>query len=94
MAQTNVSIRMDEDLKKQFDTFCTEIGMNMTTAINVFVKKAVKEQRIPFEISAAVDPFYSESNMKYLNKVVSDIETGKAKLVVKSMEELEAMENG
>ncbi|MEG1942852.1 MAG: type II toxin-antitoxin system antitoxin, RelB/DinJ family, partial [Angelakisella sp.] len=68
--------------------------MNMTTAINVFVKMAVRERRIPFEISAAADPFYSESNMNYLKKVVSDIETGKAKFVVKSMEELEAMENG
>ena len=54
MAQTNVSIRMDEDLKKQFDAFCSEIGMNMTTAINVFAKTAVREQRIPFEVKADV----------------------------------------
>ncbi|MEG1761958.1 MAG: type II toxin-antitoxin system RelB/DinJ family antitoxin [Hydrogenoanaerobacterium sp.] len=93
MAQTNVSIRMDEDLKKQFDVFCSDVGMNMTTAINIFAKMAVRERRIPFEISAAADPFYSESNMNHLKKVVSDIETGRAKFVVKSMEELETMEN-
>lgn len=81
MAQTNVNIRMDENLKKQFDDFCADIGMNMTTAICVFVKTAVRERKIPFEISAAIDPFYSESNMNYLKKIVSDIETGKAKLV-------------
>ena len=32
MAQTSISVRMDEDLKKQFDEFCSDVGMNMTTA--------------------------------------------------------------
>ena len=52
MAQTNVNIRMDADLKKQFEKFCDDMGMTMTTAINLFVKKAVREYRIPFEIGA------------------------------------------
>ncbi len=51
MAQTNVSIRMDADLKKQFDAFCSDMGMTMTTAFNIFAKKVVREYRIPFEIS-------------------------------------------
>lgn len=50
MAQTNVSIRMDADLKKQFDAFCSDMGMTMTTAFNIFAKKVVREYRIPFEI--------------------------------------------
>ena len=75
MSQTNVNIRMDEDLKKQFDKFCSDIGMTMTTAICVFAKKAVKEQRIPFEITA--DPFYSSANIKRLEKAVKDLEDGK-----------------
>ena len=54
MAQTNVNIRMDEELKKQFDAFCSDIGMSMTTAICVFAKKAVRERRIPIEITADV----------------------------------------
>lgn len=54
MAQTNINIRMDENLKKQFDAFCSEIGMNMSTAINIFVKKVVREQRIPFEIKTDI----------------------------------------
>ena len=78
MAQTNVNIRMDENLKKQFDDFCDNIGMTMTTAICVFAKKVVREQKIPFEITA--DPFYSKENIEYLRKVTKDIETGKAKL--------------
>lgn len=52
MAQTNVSIRMDADLKKQFDAFCSDMGMTMTTAFNIFAKKVVREYRIPFEIGA------------------------------------------
>ena len=43
MGQTNVSIRMDNDLKEQFNAFCTDMGMTMTTAFNIFAKKAVRE---------------------------------------------------
>lgn len=75
MAQTNISIRIDEDLKKQFEKFCSDTGMTMTTAFNIFVKKAVKEQRIPFEITA--DPFYSTANMERLEKAIKDAEEGK-----------------
>lgn len=51
MATTNITIRMDEDLKKQFDHFCDEIGMSMGTAMTIFAKTVVKEGRIPFELS-------------------------------------------
>ncbi|MCK5759045.1 MAG: type II toxin-antitoxin system RelB/DinJ family antitoxin [Clostridiales bacterium] len=51
MPQTNVNIRIDAELKKDFDLFCKELGLTMTSAINIFVKKAVQEQRIPFELS-------------------------------------------
>lgn len=75
MSQTNINIRIDEELKKQFDKFCSDIGMTMTTAFCIFAKKAVKEQRIPFEISA--DPFYSTANMERLEKAIKDAENGK-----------------
>ena len=55
MAQATMNIRMDADLKKQFEAFCSEIGMTMTTAVCVFAKMAVKERRIPFEIKADPD---------------------------------------
>ena len=47
---TNVNIRMDKELKKQFEAFCNDVGMSMTTAFTIFAKKVVREQRIPFEI--------------------------------------------
>ena len=74
MAQTNVNIRMDEDLKKQFDAFCADIGMNMTTAFCVFAKTAVRERRIPFEISPKTDPFYSRTNITRLRKSIAQME--------------------
>ena len=80
MAQTNVNIRMDENLKKQFDAFCSEIGMNMTTAFCVFAKTAVRQNRIPFEISAESDPFYSEANQARLRKSIADLNAGKGKV--------------
>lgn len=76
MAQTTFTIRMDEDVKRDFNTLCESIGLTMTTAFCVFAKKAVSEQRIPFELTANADPFYSESGMKHLNAVIDGIENG------------------
>lgn len=77
MAQTKINIRMDEELKKQFDAFCSEVGMSMTTVFCVFAKTAVRQQKIPFDISASVDPFYSESNMNHLPRGIEDLNSGK-----------------
>ena len=52
MANTNINIRMDSELKRQFEAFCADMGMTMTTAFTIFAKKAVRENRIPFEISS------------------------------------------
>lgn len=79
MAQAMINFRIDEKIKKEMEKICREMGMSMTTAFTIFATKVTKERRIPFEITA--DPFYSESNIKYLKKVIADIESGKAKLV-------------
>lgn len=52
MAYTRINIRKDSNLKKQFENFCSDMGMTMTYAFNIFGKKAVREYRIPFEIGA------------------------------------------
>ncbi len=48
---TNISIRMDTDLKARADALFSDLGMNMTTAFNIFVRQSLREGRIPFEIS-------------------------------------------
>ena len=89
MPQTNNNIRMDEELKRNFEHVCDELGMNMSTAMTIFAKKMTRERRIPFEVS--YDPFYSESNLKALRSSREQLSDGKT--VSKSIDELEAMEN-
>ena len=50
MATTHVSIRMDSDLKAQADALFAELGMNLSTAFNIFVRQSLREGGIPFEI--------------------------------------------
>ncbi len=77
MAQVvNVNFRMDADLKKSMEQACSELGMSMTTAFTIFAKKVSREKRIPFEVS--VDPFYSENNIRHLEKISRDVAEGKA----------------
>jgi DNA-damage-inducible protein J len=89
MAQVLVNIRMDEDLKKSMERTCQSLGMSMTTAFTIFAKKMSREKRIPFEVS--VNPFYSESNMIAIDEAAKQIERGQ--VVVKTIDELVAMEN-
>ena len=77
MAQTNINIRMDAQLKNQFEAFCSNVGLTMSTAFSVFAKTAVRQQKIPFEITAETDPFYSESNMSVLSKSIKQLDEGK-----------------
>jgi len=51
MGQVLVNFRMDENLKKDMEIICRELGMNMTTAFTIFAKKLTREQRIPFDIN-------------------------------------------
>ncbi|MZQ99051.1 MAG: type II toxin-antitoxin system RelB/DinJ family antitoxin [Acidaminobacter sp.] len=90
MAQTTLSVRMDENIKKQFDAFCAEVGMNTSVAINLFAKAVLRERRIPFEIALNDDPFYSDANLARLKKAIAQLD--ESNLIVKSMDELEEME--
>ncbi len=77
MAQAvNVNFKLDPDTNKSFEEVCSEMGLSVSAALTVFVKKVSREKRIPFEINA--DPFYSESNIRHLESIVRDIKSGKA----------------
>lgn len=73
MAQVN--IRIDDELKEKADILFGELGMNMTTAFTIFVKTAVRQRGIPFNLT--IDPFYSETNMKVLRESIRDADEGK-----------------
>ncbi|HCT91485.1 MAG TPA: type II toxin-antitoxin system antitoxin, RelB/DinJ family [Lachnospiraceae bacterium] len=85
-----VSLRFEDEMKKQLDEMCDEMGMNLTTFFMIYAKKALRDRRIPFEIAAPRDPFYSDSNIAQLKKADQQIKHGQ--VVVKTIEELEAME--
>ena len=76
MAQ--VSFRIDEDIKRRAESVLDDLGLTMSAAITVFLKKVGREHRIPFELSA--DPFYSESNIRYLERKKREIDEGKANI--------------
>ncbi len=76
MAQ--ISLRIDDDVKRNAEQACADIGISMAAAINIYLKKLGNERRIPFEVSA--DPFYSRSNIRELEKRVSEVRSGKSVL--------------
>ena len=86
---TTISLRLDDDMKRELDEMCAEMGMNITTFFMIYAKKALRDRKIPFEITAPADPFYSEANLAQLKKAEKQITEGR--VVVKTMEELEAM---
>lgn len=73
---TQINVRVDDDVKRSAEQVCSDIGMSLSTAITIFLKKMGREKRIPFEVSA--DPFYSEANLRYLESIMRDIDSGKA----------------
>ena len=54
MKNVNVTLRVDEDLKKQAEALFSELGLNLTTAFNIFLRQSVREQQIPFQVSKNV----------------------------------------
>ena len=75
MAQVN--IRLDDSIKEQADVLFDELGLNMTTAFNIFVRQTVRQGRIPFDITVHTDPFYSVSNMRVLKQSIREADEGK-----------------
>ena len=80
---TNLSIRIDRNLKNEADQVFNDLGMNLTTAITVFVKQAVRQRKIPFEVAldtgismrdamAATERIWSNSIQNGTDKMTSD----------------------
>ena len=89
MAMVNVNIRMEKDVKDKLNGFCKEVGMNMSTLFNVFAKKVVRDNKVPFSLD--IDPFYGEENLKFIKESIKQLNEGK--VIKKSIDELERMEN-
>ena len=86
MSQAMVNIRMDDEIKKNMEQACKELGLSMTAAFTIYAIKVGREKRIPFDVS--VDPFYSAENIAELKQRLTDLETGAAKTVTHGLIEV------
>ena len=84
-----VIFSMDEQLKNDWEVTCRELGFTTKDAFIIFVRKMVREKKLPFSIDYA--DYFNDVNMRIIDESTRQIEEGK--FVVKTMEELEAMEN-
>ena len=51
MPQTTIHVRMDDEVKRGFEKFCSEVGLNVSVAVNMFAKAVIREQRLPFDVA-------------------------------------------
>lgn len=84
---TQVNFRIEDDIKADAESALKEMGLNMTTAITMFLVKVGRERRIPFEITA--DPFYSADNIAELERRVQSINNGTSTLKEHELIEVE-----
>ena len=71
-----VTLRMDDSLKKQAEAVCADMGLTMSAAVTIFIKRMVRDRAIPFKVSAG-DHFYSKENTQYLMDVAARMDTEK-----------------
>jgi len=72
---TNISIRMDKDLKEQAEALFSALGMNMTTAFNIFLRQSVRQGKIPFEVSLNVPNAVTIAAMEEADQISRDPST-------------------
>lgn len=85
MAQ--VCIRLDDQLKKDVEETCRDLGINLTTAFTLFAAKVARERRIPFDVT--LDPFDDARNQEALGRSMAELKMGR--IVEKTLDELDAM---
>lgn len=87
---TTVSIRLDDAEKLALDEMLSEMGMTLSTFYSVYTKRALRDRKIPFDIEAPCDTFYSKKNTDRIRRSADQITQGKT--VTKTIDELESME--
>jgi len=78
MAQTSINIRMDEDLKRDFDNTCNDLGLSMTAAFTVFAKTVVRRQGIPFEVTKNIPNAETIAAIEEVEAMIKDPTLGKS----------------
>ncbi|RAX57255.1 hypothetical protein CCZ01_06665 [Helicobacter monodelphidis] len=92
---TLVQVKVDKELKEEADKLFHALGLDTTTALRMFLKTAVREQKIPLNLTlnkSKQDPFYSKENIAEIKQRIEELDSGKVKPIIKSIEELEALQ--
>ncbi len=77
VATVQITMRAEPSVKSCFEQICAEIGLSVNAALNIFMKRVVRDGKIPFELSA--DRFYSETNMRHLRASAAEARAGHVK---------------
>lgn len=78
MATTNITMRIDENLKEQAEELFADLGLNMTSAFTIFVKQAIREQQIPFKISREIPNKETLEAIEEVRQMKKDPSIGKS----------------
>lgn len=87
MADTTVTIRVDEQVKKSFEEFCEDVGINMSAAVNMFIHAVVREQKIPFNIYSDREKILRQGKESLKRIQEESIKNGTSEM---TMEEIDA----
>lgn len=85
-----VQVKVDKKLKEQAEELLNEFGLDITTALRMFLKAVVREQKIPFKLKKQ-DPFYSKENLKHLKESIKELDEGKG--IIMTYEQFEQFAN-
>jgi len=90
---TNITIRIDENVKKEAESLFNELGISMSGAVNIFFRQAIRERAIPFPIRAKTidEKYFNPYNIEILKESMKQLDNGQ--IIIKTMEELEDMAN-
>ena len=84
-----VTLRMEDNVKEALDDMLDSMGMNIATFYNIYTLRTLRDRKIPFDITAPADPFYSDANVAQIKKAQGQIKNGET--VTVSFDKLEAM---
>lgn len=88
---TLIQFRVDKELKTEAENLFKDMGLDLSTALKLFLKQTINKRKIPFSITTTSDDFYSDSNTEYLKNILDNIDNKKVKMIRKSIDELEAL---
>lgn len=84
MESMTINVRVNADDKKIFEQFCENVGMNVSTAVNMFIKSVIREQKLPFEVKSDIS---NEITYQKLKEAEKELKNTKKRYSISEVEE-------